>query len=86
MTDIATPELITMIISNFPNFIGFIVLAYVLYRFVGEIHERYDRLLDMYHRLVSTLAENRVISSRQEMFLTCANEGDTGVEGKGQSR
>lgn len=83
MTDIATPELIAMIISNFPNFIGFIVLAYVLYRFIGEVHERYDRLLDMYHNLVSTLAQNRAISSRQEMFLTGADGGDAGVEGKG---
>lgn len=45
---IMTPDLLTLIISNVPNFVGFALLAYIQYVLHQRQIAQYDRLFDAY--------------------------------------
>lgn len=64
-----TPEFVTQLIANAPNFIGFVLLAYVQDRNNRRLIEMYDRLSQRYDDLVDTLVGSRVMTPQEAKSL-----------------
>lgn len=47
-----TPDLLQLILVNFPNFMGLVVLGIVLYMVIQALMQRMDDLIDVIERLI----------------------------------
>lgn len=58
-------EIIGQAIANFPNFAGFILLSFALWRVMGQMQDMLHKQIERYDRLVMALLEMERLTPQQ---------------------